>query len=108
MEEATNGAEAMAVIGRSRPHAIIAEITLPGSSRLATIFASDRYVPVIVTTTDDAMAVPPGKASVLVKPFPLATMLDELRHALAPIRIAAGGVLGAVLGGPPPVRPGQP
>jgi DNA-binding NtrC family response regulator len=95
VEEATNGRDLTEAIESSHPHVIVAEITLPGSSRLRTLFADDRRIPVIVTTTDTAIPVSPEASGLLMKPFPLAALLNELRRVLRQVRIAADGVLGA-------------
>jgi DNA-binding response OmpR family regulator len=96
VDEATNGNEATAAIDRSQPHVIVAEITLPASSRLRTLFTDDRCIPVIVTSTDAAIAVSPQASGLLMKPFPLETMLSEVRGVLTQIRISADGVVGAL------------
>jgi DNA-binding response OmpR family regulator len=93
VDEAANSQDATAAIERSQPHVIIAELTLPASARLRTLFA--RCIPVIVTTTDTAIPVSPQASGLLMKPFPLAALLDELRGVLRQLRIAADGVLGA-------------
>jgi DNA-binding response OmpR family regulator len=94
VDEAANSHDATAAIERSQPHVIIAELTLPASARLRTLFTSARCIPVIVTTTDTAIPVSPQASGLLMKPFPLATLLDELRGVLRQLRIAADGVLG--------------
>ena len=94
VEEATDGNNLAAAIERSQPHAIIAEITLPASARLRTLFTGDCRIPVIVTTTDPNIPVSPQASGLLIKPFPLETMLSEIRCVLRQIRIAADGVMG--------------
>jgi DNA-binding response OmpR family regulator len=94
VEEASNGDEATAAIDRSQPSVIVAEITLPATFGLRTLFTHDRCIPVIVTSTDAAIPVSPRASGLLIKPFPLATLLSEVRLVLTQIRIAADGVLG--------------
>lgn len=105
--EATNGDEAVRAIETLRPHAILAELTLPSASRLRKILAEDFRVPVIVTTTNDARLIPADAAAFLMKPFSLATMLTELRRVLGAVRRAADGVLGVEPPAPPRGSDGQ-
>jgi len=102
--EATNGAEAAALLDRVRPRVIVTESTLPDMSLLVDrLSADDRLVDtrVIALATWDAAPVPARTASVLLKPFRLRVMLDEIRAMLrAPavdpvvLRRSSDGVLG--------------
>jgi DNA-binding response OmpR family regulator len=60
------------------PDAIVTELTSATAARLA----SSPGVPTIVTVTDDLHKAPRHAAAILVKPFPLPTLLDELRRVL--------------------------
>jgi len=62
----------------SRPEVIVTELTSAAAARLA----SSPTVPTIVTVTDDLHHAPRHAAAMLVKPFPLPTLLDELRRIL--------------------------
>ena len=61
-----------------QPHVIVTELTSVARIRLA----SSSPAPIIVTVTDEVMPQPPHAAAMLVKPFPLPTLLDEVRRAL--------------------------
>src|SRR5262245_58391059 len=71
-----------------QPDVIVTELTSTAVTRLAT----SPEVPTIVTVTDDLQKAPRYAAAVLVKPFPLPTLLDELRRILrsqsAPARVS--------------------
>ena len=62
----------------SRPDLIVAELTSAAAAKLA----SSPSAPTIVTVTDDLHAAPRYAAAMLVKPFPLPTLLDEMRRVL--------------------------
>jgi DNA-binding response OmpR family regulator len=62
----------------TQPDVIVTELTSAAAARLA----SSPRVPTIVTVTDDLHAAPSHAAARLVKPFPLPTLLDELRRIL--------------------------
>jgi DNA-binding NtrC family response regulator len=94
VDEAANSHDVTTAIERSQPHVIIAELTLPASARLRTLFTAARRIPVIVTTTDTDIPVSPQASGLLMKPFPLTALLDEVRGVLRQLRIAADGVLG--------------
>lgn len=64
--------------GGHPPEVIVTELTSATAARLAT---SPR-VPTIVTVTDDLHKAPRYAAAMLVKPFPLPALLDELRRVL--------------------------
>jgi DNA-binding response OmpR family regulator len=75
---------------RTLPHVILAEVTLPhmSAARLLLWLANNfqtRRIPVIVMTDGagaaDAIVRSPA-AGVLIKPFGLAAMLDEVRRVL--------------------------
>jgi len=82
VEEAATGDEAVVAFNSCRPQLVIADATLSSASRITTTVAKEFHIPVIVTTTDHAGPVPPEATGVLIKPFPLATMLNEVRLAL--------------------------
>jgi hypothetical protein len=62
----------------TQPDVIVTELTSAAAARLA----SSPRVPTIVTVTDDLHAAPSHAAARLVKPFPLPTLLNELRRVL--------------------------
>jgi DNA-binding response OmpR family regulator len=64
--------------GAGQPDVIVTELTSATAARLA----SSSPVPTIVTVTDDLHTAPRYAAAMLVKPFPLPTLLDELRRVL--------------------------
>jgi DNA-binding response OmpR family regulator len=64
--------------GSPRPEVIVTELTSAAATRLA----SSPTVPTIVTVTDDLHHAPRHAAAMLVKPFSLPTLLDELRRIL--------------------------
>jgi len=64
--------------GSPRPDVIVTELTSAAAARLA----SSPGVPTIVTVTDDLRKAPLHAAAMLVKPFSLPTLLDELRRIL--------------------------
>jgi DNA-binding response OmpR family regulator len=64
--------------GGMQPDVIVTELTSAAAARLA----SSARVPTIVTVTDELQAAPRHAAARLVKPFPLPTLLDEVRRIL--------------------------
>jgi hypothetical protein len=70
--------EALDADGTLRPHVIVTELTSAAAARLA----SSSRVPTIVTVTDGIHPRPPFASALLVKPFPLPVLLDEVRRAL--------------------------
>jgi DNA-binding NtrC family response regulator len=64
--------------GGTEPDVIVTELTSAAAARLA----SSPRVPTIVTVTDELHAAPRHAAARLVKPFPLPTLLDEVRRIL--------------------------
>jgi DNA-binding response OmpR family regulator len=70
------------------PDVIVTELTSSAAARLS----SSPTVPTIVTVTDDLHEAPRHAAAMLVKPFSLPTLLDELRRILrtkaAPARVS--------------------
>jgi hypothetical protein len=64
--------------GGMQPDIIVTELTSAAAARLA----SPPGVPTIVTVTDDLHTAPLHAAARLVKPFPLPTLLDEVRRIL--------------------------
>lgn len=93
--EAATGDEAVVAFNVRRPHLLITDATLPHAAGFTATVAKEFQIPVIVTTTDHAGPVPLEAIGVLVKPFPLATMLNEVRRALTVAERSAHGVLGA-------------
>ena len=91
--EASTGDEAVVALNSRRPHLLIADTRLPSADRFATTVAKEFHIPVIVTTTDQGGPVPLEATGVLIKPFPLATMLNEVRRALTLAERAAHGIL---------------
>ncbi|HZR23987.1 MAG TPA: response regulator [Vicinamibacterales bacterium] len=86
--EAANGEEALQRIVAVQPHVILADWSLPAmpAKRLCQWLEQNwrmRNVPVIVMVSDyepgDTL---PPVAGILVKPFPLATMLEEIRRVI--------------------------
>lgn len=75
VEEAADGDQAVAAWQTVRPHVVVTDAVRR---------------PFIVTVTDDHAAVPPGASAVLLKPFSLGTMLEEVRRALAPRQSSIG------------------
>jgi len=98
VEEAASGEEALAFIQTIPPQVILAELTLPGmgarelSQWLAEGLTSNP-IPVIVMVSElegqPSQPLPLNVAGVLIKPFPLATMIEEVRRVLR-IRPPAG------------------
>ena len=86
--EATNGEDALKQIVSTTPRLIITEWTLPTmpADRLCQWLAQGwrtREIPVIVVAADyDARRQMPSVAAILVKPFSLETMLNEVRRVL--------------------------
>ena len=64
--------------GGQRPDVIVTELTSSTAARLS----STPRVPTIVTVTDDLHSAPRYASAMLVKPFPLPTLLNELRRVL--------------------------
>jgi predicted glycosyltransferase len=65
-------------ISGQQPDVIVTELTSAAAARLA----SASRVPTIVTVTDDLHTTPRYAAAMLVKPFSLPMLLDELRRVL--------------------------
>ena len=71
--------DGLAIIeGGPQPDLIVTELTSAAAARLA----SSPPAPVIVTVTDDLLATPRYAAAMLVKPFSLPALLDEVRRVL--------------------------
>ena len=64
--------------GESHPDLIVAELTSAAAAKLA----SSAPAPTIVTVTDDLHTAPRYASAMLVKPFPLPALLDEMRRIL--------------------------
>ena len=94
VEEAADGEEALAAVRAYRPHIVVIEARLPRGAELTPRLATEFHVPFIVTITDDAAPIPPEAFAVLLKPFPLTTMLEEVRKVLSRIARSAQGTLG--------------
>jgi DNA-binding response OmpR family regulator len=89
VEQATDGDDAFMTIRAIPVHLLLVEASLPKMS--ATALADwlerevPRRIPVILMMSDfdaDGGRQLPQSAAVLIKPFPLATMLQEVRRAL--------------------------
>jgi len=91
VDQAADGEQALALIGATPPHLIVAEQRLPKlpawrlKQRLAQ-HQRTQHIPIIVTVSDfnlsGADRESQGMASVLVKPFALAAMISEVRRVL--------------------------
>jgi DNA-binding response OmpR family regulator len=91
VDQAADGKEALSLIKADPPHVILAELSLPTVSAAGICDWLDletptRSVPLIVLQSDfdpdRTVDKPKRAAAVLVKPFPLSTMLQEVRRAL--------------------------
>jgi two-component system phosphate regulon response regulator PhoB len=98
--EAADGEEALSLITATEPHVILTDWSLPTMpvSRLMRWLAQGwrtRHIPVIVMADDLDPAADWSRANpagVLIKPFPLAMMLHEIRRVLrASLQISGGG-----------------
>ena len=90
--EASAGDEGAAAIAVMRPRVALIDAALPAARTLVPT-AKDAGIPLIVMTTD-FMANPVDAAAVLVKPFPLETMLTQVRRILHLLEIADGSPSG--------------
>jgi two-component system KDP operon response regulator KdpE len=91
VEEAADGEQALTLINHAPPNLIIVELGLPhlSAGRLTRWLAQNwrtRHIPVIVLAGDagpsDQADPPPNAAGMLVKPFQLAGMLEEVRRVI--------------------------
>jgi len=90
VDQAADGHEALALIKAKQPHVILVEEGLPAvpAMRLVRPLHNDpttRDIRVIVMTSDFELtreSAEHGEAAVLVKPFALSLMLQEIRKAL--------------------------
>jgi CheY-like chemotaxis protein len=91
VEEVADGREVLPAIRATRPHAILMEPTLPSMPawRLAERMAEDAQMPEIPiillagsVPQDSSGQLPTRAAGVLLKPFPLASMIEEVRRVL--------------------------
>jgi two-component system phosphate regulon response regulator PhoB len=91
VEQAADGNQALSILSTLQPHVVLAELTLRAVSATGICDWLDqepgtRLVPVIVLQSDfdtNQVVELPGRATaVLVKPFPLSTMLQQVRRAL--------------------------
>jgi DNA-binding response OmpR family regulator len=96
VQEAADGEQALASINRTPPHIIIVELGLPllSAGRLTRWLAQNwrtRHIPVIVLTGDFAPGLedePPATAAgMLVKPFQLPDLLEEIRRVIRANRV---------------------
>lgn len=100
VEEAADGEQALALINSTPPHLIIVELGLPhlSAARLTRWLAQNwrtRHIPVIVLAGDAEPAAQDepamSAAGMLVKPFQLAAMIEEIRRVLrAEMNLAPG------------------
>jgi CheY-like chemotaxis protein len=99
--EATTGEEALTRIVAEPPQVILAELNLPSmpAGRLARWLSQSwrtRHIPVIVLAGDINPAVAPDDfqrlaAGILMKPFSLRAMLEEVRRVLRSGEVSAAG-----------------
>ena len=90
VDEATGGVEATSAIMMMRPRIVLVDPALPAARRfLPSIQAAG--IPMIVMTTD-VMEPATNAAGVLIKPFPLETMLTEVRRVLHLLDRADDGI----------------
>lgn len=90
VDEAADGEQVLALVNNAPPHLIIVELGLPQlpAPRLTRWLAQNwrtREIPVIVLAGDaqaGAEEPPAAAAGILVKPFQLAAMLDEIRRVI--------------------------
>jgi CheY-like chemotaxis protein len=91
VEEAVDGREALSILSVLHPHVVLTELTLPAVSAAGICEFLDREpqtrsVPVIVLHSDfdadQAAERSPRASAILVKPFPLSAMLEQVRRAL--------------------------
>ena len=88
--QATNGDELLEAVARVPPHVILTEVALPHMevqrlTRWLENSRDTRSIPVIVMAdafNEGSEARLGNPAGVLIKPFPLSTMLDEVRRVL--------------------------
>jgi DNA-binding response OmpR family regulator len=98
--QAATGEEALARIVAEPPHLILAEVNLPSmpAGRLAHWLAQSwrtRHIPVIVMAAAIDESLGPAEfqslvAGVLLKPFSLRVMLDEIRRVLRATEVRGG------------------
>jgi DNA-binding response OmpR family regulator len=93
VEQAATGEAVVAIVERCRPHVAIAELTLPRDDEFQARMRA-HGIPYIATATNGSAFVPPEVAAVLMKPFPLAALLNEVRRVLTSSDQAARGVIG--------------
>jgi DNA-binding response OmpR family regulator len=92
VRQASDTQAALQSIRTTPPHLMLLELSLPGEAGLSlgewlAKDAQARHIPVIVMSSafqsnGASHPMPDHTAGVLVKPFPLATMLEEVRRAL--------------------------
>jgi two-component system phosphate regulon response regulator PhoB len=96
VETAVDGNIGLAIARGCRPDLIVLDWMLPGMDGLEVLERlrgepSTREIPVILVTaraqeTDTLRAISTGATDCLIKPFPLATLCERVRVALAPAR----------------------
>ena len=82
VEEATTGEAAVAIVEMCHPQVAIAELTLPRDDDFQAR-VRERDIPYIVTVASDVGCTPPDAAAVLLKPFPLSSLISAVRLALS-------------------------
>lgn len=89
VDQASDGEGALSLIQSGNPHLILVEASLPTVSAAGIsqwLDREPRAVPMIVMVSDfepeRTEEMPPGASAMLIKPFPLSTMLQEVRRAL--------------------------
>lgn len=94
VEEAATASAALAIVEHSQPHAAILELTRRREDEFVARLKA-HAIPCVVTVSTDAGVVPAHAAALLVKPFPLAEMLSEVRRVLRSADQSAPGADGA-------------
>jgi DNA-binding NtrC family response regulator len=87
---ATDGKEALALIGDDRPDVVVLDVLMPGLGGLAVldhIRTMDPKIKVILLTGrgvlhDDDRKVPPGAFDYLIKPVNIDDLIEKMREAL--------------------------
>ena len=87
---ATNGKEALALIGADRPDVVVLDVLMPGLGGLAVldqIRTTDPKIKVILLTGrgaihEDDERVPPGAFDYLIKPVNIDDLIEKMREAL--------------------------
>jgi DNA-binding response OmpR family regulator len=93
VEEAATGEAAVTIVETRHPKLAIADLTLACDDAFRK-GVRERGIPYILTATHDTGFFPPEAAALLMKPFPLALLLEEVRRVLTLSDRAAGGIIG--------------